>query len=82
MQFAHSNTKGFLVSILERILNPSKKTSAIFLSFVLTLFWMGFLMYHSKIFKNDPKKLKLTLKLEHIKIFPKQKEKICSDLYF
>ena len=29
----------------------------------------------SKIFKNDPKKLKLTPKLEHIKIFPKHKEK-------
>ena len=36
----------------------------------------------SKIFKNDPKKLKLTPKLEHIKIFPKHKEKICSDPYF
>ena len=36
----------------------------------------------SKIFKNDPKKLKLTPKLEHIKIFPKHKEKICSDHYF
>ena len=36
----------------------------------------------SKIFKNDPKKLKLTPKLEYIKIFPKHKEKICSDPYF
>ena len=36
----------------------------------------------SKIFKNDPKKLKLTPKLEHIKIFPKHKENICSDPYF
>ena len=47
---------------------------------------MGFLMYVkrmggvklpplSKIFKNDPKKLKLTPKLEHIKIFPKHKRK-------
>ena len=55
---------------------------------------MGFFMYvkrvgggkitppQSKIFKNDPKKLKLTPKLEHIKIFPKHKEKICSDHYF
>ena len=54
---------------------------------------MGFLMYikqmgggkitpQSKIFKNDPKKLKLTPKLEHIKIFPKHKDKICSDHYF
>ena len=34
-----------------------------------------------KIFKNDPKKPKLTPKLEHIKIFPKHKEKICSDPY-
>ena len=29
----------------------------------------------SKIFKNYPKKLKLTPKLEHIKIFQKHKEK-------
>jgi len=36
----------------------------------------------SKIFKNDPRKLKLTPKLEHTKIFPKHKEKICSDHYF
>ena len=47
---------------------------------------MGFSMYvkrmgggkitpQSKILKNDPKKLKLTPKLEHIKIFPKHKEK-------
>ena len=55
---------------------------------------MGFLMYvkgmgggvkitsQSKIFKNDPKNLKLTPKLEHIKIFPKHKEKICFDHYF
>ena len=54
--------------------------------FVLTLFWMGFFMYvkgmGSKIFKNDPKKLKLTPKLENIKSIPKYKEKICSDPYF
>ena len=37
---------------------------------------------HSKIFKNDPKKLKLTPKLEHINIFPKHKKQICSDHYF
>ena len=53
---------------------------------------MGFLMYvkhmgrdkitpRSKNFKNDAKKLKLTQKLEHIKSFPKYKEKICSDHY-
>ena len=29
----------------------------------------------SKIFKNDPKKLKLTPKLEQIKNFPKHEEK-------
>ena len=55
---------------------------------------MGFLMHvkgmegvklpppQSKIFKNDPKKLKITPKLEHVKIFPKYKEKIWSDPYF
>ena len=37
---------------------------------------------HSKIFKNDPKELKLAQKLEHIKIFPKHEERICSDHYF
>ena len=56
---------------------------------------MGFLVYikemgkgkitpppQSKIFKNDPIMLKLTPKLENIKIFPKHKEKICSDPHF
>ena len=36
----------------------------------------------SKIFKHNPKKLKITPKLEDVKIFPKHKEKICSDPYF